>query len=160
MFRFWSRRVGLRWGGGWGWWSRWIRTWGWLWLLPGLVLVVRVLFLMQDSQSFSFFDEGLLSLLGQKFPPASKLLGNFSIVFVWSHFNDFATFQLRPDHKGIHRTLDVIWWMLLSLKREKKIKLERVICGKLKYFTFVGYWTCILTCFLSNLHACYFQVHM
>ena len=75
---------------------------------------------MQDSQSFGLFDEGLFSLLGQKFPSAPQFLGDFSIVFVRSDFDDFATFKLRPDHESVHRTLDVIWWMFLSLKKRKK----------------------------------------
>jgi hypothetical protein len=37
-------------------------------------------------------------------------------VFVRVDFNNFSAFQLRPDHEGVHRTLDVIGSVLLCLK--------------------------------------------
>ena len=73
-------------------------------------------YLMQNSESFSLIYERLAVKLVQGFPSATQLLWNFSIVFVWMNFNNFATFQLRPYHESVHRTLDVIGSVFLCLK--------------------------------------------
>ena len=73
---------------------------------------------MEDSQSLGLFNVRLSGLLSEQLPPAAQLFGDLSVVLVRSDLNDLATLQLGPDHEGVHRALDVIWRMLLSLKNE------------------------------------------
>jgi hypothetical protein len=40
-------------------------------------------------------------------------------VLVRSDVNDLAALQLRPDHEGVHRPLDVIQFVFLRLKKRK-----------------------------------------
>ena len=83
---------------------------------------------MQDSQSFGLFNVRLSGLLGEQLPPPPQLLGDLCIVLVRRHLDDLPPFQLRPDHEGIHGSLDVIWRMLFGLEnKQKKGTLEKYV---------------------------------
>ena len=47
-------------------------------------------------------------------------LGNLGVVSVWIGRDNLPPLQLRPDHEGVHRPLDVVWRMFFGLKQEKK----------------------------------------
>ena len=76
--------------------------------LPGPILVIGILLQMQKSEPFGFFDVRLTLFLGQHFPPAAETLGDLRVVHVRRHLDDLPTFDLGPDHEGVHRPLDVI----------------------------------------------------
>ena len=75
---------------------------------------------MQDSQSFGLVDVGLTQLFRQELPAASKFFRDLRIVLVRRDLDDLPAFKLRPDHKSVHRALDVIKLMLLCLERRKR----------------------------------------
>ena len=41
-------------------------------------------------------------------PGLTESLGNFRVVHFWIVLGDFATLKTRPDHEGVHGSLDVI----------------------------------------------------
>ena len=49
-------------------------------------------------------------------PSPSKFFRNLCIVFVGSHFNNLSSFQLGPNHEGIHGSFDVIGCVLFGLQ--------------------------------------------
>ena len=77
---------------------------------------------MEQTESFSFVNIRLSDFFIQKFPPSSKFLGDFSIVFVRISFDNFPPFQLGPDHKGVHRSFNMIDWMFFCLKKKSRKK--------------------------------------
>ena len=87
-------------------------------LLPGLVLVVGVLLLMEHPQPLGLLDVGLPVDLREQLPPPAELLGDLGVVLVGVDGDDLAPLQLRPDHEGVHRPLDVVWGMLLGLEEK------------------------------------------
>ena len=80
--------------------------------LPRPIFVVRILFQMQKPQSLRLFDEWSSRFLVQQLPPGAELLGNLGVVHIRRHFGDLPPLNLRPDHEGIHGSLDVIGGLL------------------------------------------------
>ena len=87
----------------------------------------NVYLLVKQTESFSFVNIRLSDFFIQKFPPSSKFLGDFSIVFVRISFDNFPPFQLGPDHKGVHRPFNMIDWMFFCLKKSRKKYLLKYI---------------------------------
>ena len=68
---------------------------------------------MFGSDSFGFVDERPLVLFSQHFPFGAQTLGDFRIVHLRIVLSDFSTLQTRPDHEGVHGSLDVVGVFLL-----------------------------------------------
>ena len=75
---------------------------------------------MQDPQTFGFVDVRLAFVFGQQLPTTAEFLGNFGVVFVGRNFDDFSTFQLRPNHEGVHRSFDVIDFVFFRLQKNNE----------------------------------------
>ena len=52
--------------------------------------------------------------------PFAELLGDLSVVNVRVELDDLLPLDVGEDHEGVHRPLDVVWWMFFGLKQEKK----------------------------------------
>ena len=99
---------------------RWICLDG---FFPRSVLIVGILLHVEQPQSFCFLDVGLLALIAQFLPPLSQGLGHLSIVDVRLELDDLLPLNVRENHEGVHRTLDVIGRVLLGLKQRTESKL-------------------------------------
>jgi hypothetical protein len=82
---------------------------------------------VKDPQPLGLFNVGLAGLLCEQLPPPSELFGDLRVVLVRSDLDDLAALQLRPDHEGIHRPLDVVRRVLLRLEKKQtdRIKIGR-----------------------------------
>ena len=96
-------------------------------LLPGLVLVVRVLFHVEQSQSLGFLNVGILAVLTQLFPLFSQILGNFRVVNVGLVLHNLFALDVGEHHEGIHGPFDSIHGLLFSLEKRKKNKADYFI---------------------------------
>ena len=72
------------------------------------VLVVRMLLHVQGSQSFGFINERSLLRLRQQLPLSSKAFGYLAVVHLGILLSHLPPLTPRPDHKGIHGSLDSV----------------------------------------------------
>ena len=71
---------------------------------------------MEKPQPLGLLDVRLSLILRKKLPPPPQLLGDLGVVLVRVHLDDLPPLELRPDHEGVHRTLDVVRRVFLGLK--------------------------------------------
>lgn len=69
------------------------------------VLVIRMLFHVQSSESFGLVDEGSLFTLRQGFPFGTQPFGDLRVVHFRVLLSHFPTLTSTPDHEGIHGSL-------------------------------------------------------
>lgn len=63
---------------------------------------------MKNAEPFGLFDEGLSLFVGERLPPLAQAFADLCVVHLWLLFADLASLDLRPDHEGVHRSLDVV----------------------------------------------------
>ena len=86
--------------------------------LPRSVLVIGILLHVEQPQLLGPVDERLPLLLRQLLPPPTQALGDLRVVDVGLDVDDSPPLDLRPDHEGVHRALDVVRRMLFGLKKK------------------------------------------
>ena len=74
---------------------------------------------MQESQPFRLIDVRLTVNGREGLPSLAQPLGDLSVVHVGVTGHDLASLQLRPDHKGVHWSLDVVHRVFLGLWGEE-----------------------------------------
>ena len=77
-------------------------------LLAGSVFVVRVLLHVKDPQPLGLLDKGVTFRVVQHLPALTETFGDLRVVHVGLHLGDLPPLDLRPHHKRIHGTFDVV----------------------------------------------------
>ena len=76
---------------------------------PRTISVVRINNHMLLSNLFGVFDVRSLRFLAERFPLRTQLLAQLRVVHARIFLRKLFPSFLRPDHEGVHRSLDVIW---------------------------------------------------
>ena len=84
-------------------------------LPSGPVFVFWVILHVLSSDSFGLVYEGSFLLLTQELPLGAESLRNFWVVHFWVLLRYLAPLHSRPDHEGIHWSLDVFTRFPLGL---------------------------------------------
>ena len=79
----------------------------WLGLLSWPVLVVGELLHMQETKPLGLLHKRRLLRFVEQLPAFPKTFGDLGVVHIGSFLHDSSPLDLRPHHKGIHRSLHV-----------------------------------------------------